>query len=132
MRIVLCILSLVLAAGLGNGSPGNASEWECPQQIETEQTLESVPGSWAAGKSQYPSTLKIVYIYDGPPEQLAVLAASNKGSNDNFYLYTLDKENPRQYWIACVYRNTHLMLSKPLPKGLKSCKVTHDNKIYCE
>ncbi len=127
MRPFICLLMLCLIVG-----QAHAMEWLCPQRIETDQTLESDPASWTVGTHQFPSLLKRVHLYDGPPDQLASLVADNKTSTDGVYVYTLDNENPRNYWIACVYSNTRLTLSTPLPAGITVCRVTADNKIFCE
>lgn len=112
--------------------PAGALTLTCPEKMTTEQKVVNAPKSWKVGKSQFSPILSGVGIYDGPPDQLADLVPNNAEASDGYWIWFLNLDSPRDYWLECRYSRTTVTLSMPLPKGLVSCKATYDKDIHVD
>ncbi|MBU2713902.1 STY0301 family protein [Zooshikella harenae] len=102
-----------------------AMELKCPDKLSVDQKALIVPKPWRVGHSQFTPKLISINLYDGIPEEMASLAPDNKGTNENFYIWSLDKGN--EYWLECNYNHTNITLSMALPKNLTQCKAFYND-----
>jgi hypothetical protein len=119
---------VLIAAAVTMGI-ATAEEVGCPAQIVTSQTLtKAVPG-WTERKDTSPNVLAGLTFYDGRPEEQASLAPDEKHVKGKLVeSWELFPNPPRQNWIECVYAGTGIKLARPLPKEIRGCTVTFDEK----
>jgi hypothetical protein len=122
---LLCCAVLSRAASLA--AAGVAPGIECPAQVAAEQKAVSPPAGWTAGLSPEPHHLEQVTFFDGPPEELASLVYDDlkTAGKEQVAVWTF-AANPRGFWISCGYSGTAVVLSRRLPAGVKTCRVTYD------
>jgi len=118
------LLTVSGAAGLAQ-----AEEVGCPAQISTTQTLARPVSGWTDRKDTSPNVLAGLTFYDGPPEEQASLAPDEKHVKGKLVeSWELFPNPPRQNWIECIYAGTSIKLARPLPKEIRGCTVTFDEK----
>lgn len=91
----------------------------CPERIEATSTLSAIHGDWEAVQAPVPQYFERISLTSGPPQQQASLVpdASTKRS----VVWKLaDKD---EYWVACHYLFSNLLLTRKLPQGLRECSV---------
>jgi hypothetical protein len=77
--------------------------------------------------SPEPHRLEQVTFFDGPPEELASLVYDDlKTAGKQQVAVWNFAANPRGFWISCAYSGTAVVLSRRLPAGIKTCRVTYD------
>ena len=123
MRKLLSI-SLLWLSGLGA-----ADFAACPARIDVkQQQIDKAPAGWTVGHdldtfaNGQNHVLWFVTLYDGDPKERASLVP-----DVNQRLRAEWKFNPEQtVWLECHYTRSTIVLSRALPKGVKSCVVTFD------
>jgi len=106
-----------------------AEEVGCPAQISTIQTLARPVSGWSERKDPSPNVLAGLTFYDGRPEEQASLAPDEKHVKGKLVeSWELFPNPPRQNWLECIYAGTSIKLARPLPKEIRGCTVTFDEK----
>jgi hypothetical protein len=124
------VLAALLAATLVTPALGKGPlRYPCPERIKTEQTAASPGQPFRTYLDRPDGGNRLVYInlYDGPPEERANLIPDNTDS-DQSAVWTLAPNAERAYWMVCIYQNTWAKLARPLPRGLKYCRVQTDSQ----
>lgn len=61
-------------------------------------------------------------LFDGDPDERAQLKPDN-GDSDALHYWSLDRRNPRPFYLVCHYRETAITLQQALPAGISYCRV---------
>jgi hypothetical protein len=117
-------------------------ELSCPIKIETKQEIISSPKGWDISMSS-PTQLDTSHASNsehhgeingfsyGHPNERAILApdkttySKKDRYSTNTWLFLKSEEN----WFICRYNDTVFELSKPLPAGLKQCRIQYNQAI---
>ena len=106
--------------------PVMAETFVCPPEIKSEQKIISVPKGWKAEEESYNArqVLEHITFYNGPVDEGASLAPTQENGKS---VWTLDKNDKRGNYLACVYRMTYMVLVKEL-KGITRCEAEYAEK----
>ncbi|WP_042051538.1 STY0301 family protein [Aeromonas dhakensis] len=105
-------------------------QFDCPATIETRQQLLGTTQGWQAvirnelGEQHQPlrHRLENLALFDGDPDERAQLKPDN-GDSHAIHYWSLDRHNPRPFYLVCHYRETAITLQQALPAGLGYCRV---------
>lgn len=130
MRPLFACLAITFLACVSTGSGAQfPARNTCPQKIEVEQRVTSIPDGWDAAQAITTAPFASVTFFDGPPAERAALKydSEDRQKRDRIALWNLPP-NGRGYWISCAYENTTAVVSRRLPENIRSCTVTYDRK----
>ncbi|HEA3131796.1 TPA: hypothetical protein RVR73_003124 [Aeromonas hydrophila] len=105
-------------------------QFDCPATIETRQQLLGTTQGWQAvtrnelGEQHQPlrHRLENLSLFDGDPDERAQLKPDN-GDSHTIHYWSLDRHNPRPFYLVCHYQETAITLQQALPAGLGYCRV---------
>ncbi|MGL6239817.1 STY0301 family protein [Aeromonas dhakensis] len=105
-------------------------QFDCPATIETRQQLLGTTQGWQAvtpnepGEQHQPlrHRLENLALFDGDPDERAQLKPDN-GDSHAIHYWSLDRHNPRPFYLVCHYQETAITLQQALPAGLGYCRV---------
>ncbi|HDX8644244.1 STY0301 family protein [Aeromonas dhakensis] len=105
-------------------------QFDCPATIETRQQLLGTAQGWHTvtrnelGEQHQPlrHRLENLALFDGDPDERAQLKPDN-GDSHAIHYWSLDRHNPRPFYLVCHYRETAITLQQALPAGLGYCRV---------
>lgn len=125
-----CFLALCGLASAVLAATVQPSVVQCPEQISAEQKAVAPPAGWTVGASKIPHRLEMVTFFEGPPEEEASLVYDDikNAGKESVAVWTF-AASPRGYWISCGYSGTSVVLSRRLPAGIKTCRVTYDKTV---
>ncbi len=125
MNIRLLSLCIILASG-----PALAASPSCPTTLKVAQTTNDVPPGFTIFADGNPPTtppqpaalpLESIMFSEGPPvEQGWLTPDARHDLATEWHFATAQDQN---VWLSCAYQSTTLLISKPLPSGLKTCRV---------
>ncbi len=121
-------LSALLATALllSAGAAQAAAVPTCPARIETAQSAVA-PDGWTAERSASTKALSEIGFFDGPVANKVQLAPSGEtgrgATRASVWSFT---GTERELRLACLYRGTDIVLTRPLPAGLRRCTVAID------
>lgn len=101
----------------------------CPQKIEIEQRIASIPQGWEGGHATATVALASVTFFDGPPAEKAArkFDGEERQRRDRVAFWNLPP-GARGYWISCGYAGTTAVISRRLPDSVRSCAVTYERR----
>lgn len=105
-------------------------QFDCPATIETRQQLLGTAQGWHTvtrnelGEQHQPlrHRLENLALFDGDPDERAQLKPDN-GDSHAIHYWSLDRHNPRPFYLVCHYQETAITLQQALPAGLGYCRV---------
>lgn len=105
-------------------------QFDCPATIETRQQLLGTTQGWQAvtrnelGEQHQPlrHRLENLALFDGDPDERALLKPDN-GDSHAIHYWSLDRHNPRPFYLVCHYQETAITLQQALPAGIGYCRV---------
>lgn len=105
-------------------------QFDCPATIETRQQPLGTPQGWQAvtrnelGEQHQPlrHRLENLSLFDGDPDERAQLKPDN-GDSHAIHYWSLDRHNPRPFYLVCHYQETAITLQQALPAGIGYCRV---------
>ncbi|WP_337077306.1 STY0301 family protein [Aeromonas dhakensis] len=105
-------------------------QFDCPATIETRQQPLGTPQGWQAvtsnelGEQHQPlrHRLENLALFDGDPDERAQLKPDN-GDSHAIHYWSLDRHNPRPFYLVCHYQETAITLQQALPAGIGYCRV---------
>ena len=120
------VLSVLVLASLPQVA--GAFDFDCPADIRTGQSLSQEVAGWEVFSDTENAHYRLerVRFFYGTPERHADLAPDDEDNQGDSNFWSFVGTEP--LWQVCVYGNTSVMLSRPLPKGIKTCKVTYRPK----
>jgi hypothetical protein len=103
----------------------------CPSKISVAQNLlGKAPDGWSNydAKGDYPYVG--VSFWFGPPDKKALLAPSKEGQNSAgpVATWTFTKSDI-DYWVACEYSRTNVVVARSIGKKVDSCTVQYDKRF---
>jgi hypothetical protein len=103
----------------------------CPETIVVEQKLAKPLSPWEAFLEDGSYPLMSISFFDGHPQEKASLVPDSEIKRKGKLISTwqFSRENPRGYWIACVYNRTNVMLTRRLVPTTSKCEVTYNPQI---
>ncbi|MGQ5524038.1 STY0301 family protein [Chitinimonas sp. PSY-7] len=141
---------LALTIAISTTVTAKTIELSCPAEIETKQEIISPPGGWDISTSS-PTQLdtppastskhrgNVTGFSSGHPKDRAILAPEKTTySKKNRHLINIwSFSKSEEDWFICSYHNTVFELSKPLPAGLKQCRIQYNDgqtvtRAWCE
>jgi hypothetical protein len=126
MKKLLLFAHLALAIFVNTNTL--ASEFVCPESLEVTESATTPDNRWIivkdAGRRGH--FIDSVSIYAGHPRDLANLAPDRTKNipGQRKTQWNLPEANATEYWLACAYTNSLLMLARPLPREIRSCILT--------
>jgi hypothetical protein len=99
---------------------------QCPSRIEVNQRLAVQLPGWSAISEQIPHQLAGLTFFDGKPRDQASLAPDKQTAinGKTLALWTFGVSgNP--IWVACRYAATDVMLTRELPRTVRTCSITY-------
>lgn len=119
-------LALLVSASHNAGAQPFATT-TCPQKVEVEQRVASIPEGWEGGRATATVALASVTFFDGPPAEKAALKfdSEDRQKRDRVAYWNLPP-GARGYWISCGYAGTTAVISRRLPDSVRSCAVTYE------
>jgi hypothetical protein len=124
-QLAIALLAAVSPASFAQ--PATASS--CPQKIEVEERIATVPEGWEGGRATATVSLVSVTIYDGPPTEKTPrkFDREDRERRDRIATWNLPP-SARGYWISCGYTGTTAAISRRLPDSVRSCAATYERK----
>ena len=103
----------------------------CPHKISVNQTLTGkAPDGWLAYASQEQLPFQGISFYRGTLDQKALLAPSKEQRQGKNTTATWALPNSdADYWIACEYAKTSVVIAKSLGKDARICSVEYDGRF---
>ncbi len=130
-------LICLVAAASWIALPANADITSCPKTLQVAEKPATIPDGFRAFANGNPPTedlsaaekvaLNQIVFSDGPPNEIAWLAPDR--DERTYQVYAVNSSGGKPTWLTCGYSNTAVIISAPLPTGIKSCKVTHDPSV---
>ena len=121
MRIILCLTMLAAAFTVSA-----ADVIRCPPTIGVKQQLAAQVPGWSIASEGLPRQLAGLTFFDGKPEEKASLAPDKqvgvKGKTVASWTFGV---SGRPIWAACRYSSTDIVLTRELPKNIRTCAVTY-------
>lgn len=100
-------------------------ELKCPEEIAVapDQKLNRTPKGWRkfVDRTNFKARLERVNFYSGAPETLAMLKPDDDGA------VQLSSEK-HEGWVACVYTDTVVQLTRKIPKRFHVCRAVSVSK----
>lgn len=99
----------------------------CPESIKVTENASGIDATWEItldnGRRGY--FLDDIRFYSGHPSQMASLVpdSTSRSANERKSIWRFPSDSSTGYWIACSYQNTRLLVTKKLPKNVKTCQV---------
>jgi hypothetical protein len=124
-----CLAVACLAGILPDAGAQPAATATCPQKIEVEQRIASIPAGWEGGHATATVALASVTFFDGPPAEKAArkFDGEDRQKRDRVATWNLPP-SARGYWISCGYAGTTAVISRRLPDSVRSCAVTYERR----
>jgi hypothetical protein len=112
-------------------TPALAAPAACPASLKVTQKASEVPDGFKVFADGNPPLanpaqpallpLETILFSEGPPTDQGWLTPdARRDLVAEWHFATAQDEN---VWISCAYQATTLMISMPLPPGLKTCRV---------
>jgi len=122
MRFFFCFVVLTIAALAVSA----ADVVRCPSKIEVKQRLAvPVPG-WSVISEELPQQLAGLTFFDGKPEEKASLVPDKQAKvNGKTVASWTFGVSGRPIWVACRYSSTDVVLTRELPKNIRTCTITY-------
>ncbi len=119
MKTCTFFLCMALAA--------NAAEFKCPESAPVSQTIQAAPEGWQAVASSATVRLdRVSFYFQHPKEDGSLVPDSTKKiAGEARDLWNFPRKPGDEYWLACVYRNTTMMLTQKLDAKISSCEVRY-------
>jgi hypothetical protein len=145
-RLILAFLSIILVVPLFAFGQSQKNIVVCPEPPTVTESIVNGDAHWEAIRDEGKRGLHLesVSIYAGHPSRLGSLIPDqvvSKGRTRNS-IWKLPATPNEEYWLACGYMNTQLMLAQRIPLGTKRCEVNESllpngnrltiNSISCE
>jgi len=101
---------------------------QCPASIAVEQRLSGRVDPWTVGIDSATPRLAGVTFYDGPPRELASPVNDEAAETKDTWtgIWRFAQSAGREYWVACSYSHTNVVLSRRLPTGTSECRVVFE------
>ncbi|WP_454780561.1 STY0301 family protein [Legionella sp. WA2022007384] len=127
MKITICI-SFFLGF-IGSYHLASAATIQCPQTIQTNQSLQHDISKWHGFLDNLNSNnhFERITFYSGHPKEHASLAPDSESSKIKKLTWTFGEQ---ETWIACEYTHTQIQLIQKIPAGTKSCTVTYNANYF--
>jgi hypothetical protein len=99
---------------------------QCPPRIEVNQRLAVQFPRWSAISDQIPHQFAGLTFFDGNPRDQASLAPDKQTTvnGKTVALWTFGVSGGR-IWVACRYAATDVMLTRELPRTVRTCSITY-------
>lgn len=110
---------LLLGFALFHAGLCTASTFTCPERIDATSSLSGSYAGWEAVSAPLPQHFERISLTSGSPEQQATLVPDS--STKRSILWKLSDKD--EYWVACHYLFSNLLLTRKLPDGLRECSV---------
>ena len=99
---------------------------QCPPRIEVNQRLAVRLPGWSAISDQIPHQLAGLTFFDGNPRDQASLATDKQTTvNGKTVASWTFGVSGSPTWVACRYAATDVMLTRELPRPVRSCSITY-------
>lgn len=96
-----------------------ADTFICPERIEATSSLSASHTDWVAVQAPLPQYFERISLTSGPPEQQATLVPDSSTKRSMLWKLS-DKDD---YWVACHYLFSNVLLTRKVPHGLSECSV---------
>ncbi|GHT95772.1 hypothetical protein AGMMS49545_19300 [Betaproteobacteria bacterium] len=110
---------------------------QCPEKITIQQNIVSpIEDDWKAADDNHStenlySLRGVNFSYlEYPSIQSGFLIPTEEEKQKNgdlkiFYDYLFSSNEPHDFWIACSYRNTSVVLVRKIPENVVRCEVNY-------
>lgn len=106
----------------------DAIQIECPKNIEVIESAQNVGDEWKVEKDlgKRGKFLDSVSVYSGHPNNMGNLIPdkTSQTNRQRKYLWIFNENDQGEFWVACTYTNSALLLTKPIRKGTRRCELT--------
>lgn len=125
------VMVAVVMAGSGamaqrTTAPTSALTLGCPARLQTTQTAPATPGWEAYHSLKGGGRLASTGFYLGPVAGDAELKPNGGRTRGNIVVEEHNFYGNQRIYFACRYQDTEMVLSRPLPLGIKRCTITSD------
>jgi hypothetical protein len=103
-----------------------AAEPVCPANLDVDEKAKHSYAGWTEGREDNPHVLARITIFEGNPKDQASLEGDQRKTSKTATASTWKLETGTQYWMACYYAGTRVMLSRPIPANYRSVVITYD------
>jgi hypothetical protein len=97
-----------------------------PPAVSVEQRIVHPPEDWLVRTEPVDHRVTRVTVYDGRPEERAVLRCDEEGTRGDrlVRVWRLQPgDSPERYWLSVHYAATEISLARPLPEGASALRV---------
>jgi hypothetical protein len=121
------IVFAVLAAAALSPVLLMALDFTCPDSLSTSQSATRTPPGWEAVPSSGTAHLDSVGFYLDNPGKGGALAPdkTEKKEREESVLWTFSRAPGDQFWAACIYTGTNLMLVRKIAPDVSKCEVRY-------
>jgi hypothetical protein len=130
MLFPYCFVALAIAAS----TPVWAADViRCPSKIEVTQRLAvQVPG-WSVSSDGMPHQLAgLTFFDDNPAEKASLVPDKQAHSGGKTVASWRFPASVRPTWVACRYTGTDIVLTRELPKSVRTCAITYSTRESIE
>jgi hypothetical protein len=114
-----------------NQSNGFSDQLIYPDKISVKQSLVNIEPEWESFEDDIPLQLTSVGIYEGHPKERTSLIPDKEIKINGYSrsIWHLVENGKRNYWIACYYDRTNIVLTRKIDFNISSCEVTYNPDI---
>ncbi|CAN7381726.1 hypothetical protein LJR289_002246 [Pseudoduganella sp. LjRoot289] len=124
MPTLLKTQALLLAAGIA-AAHAHAETVLCPAAILATSTAAS-SSDWEAVPGTGQHKLENARLYSGHPSEEVPLAPDESPKGKPLVArWRLELDPKHEYWVACTYRGTPVVLAKQLDRKLSQCLIQY-------
>lgn len=121
-RLLMVVQFLLLALFSG------ASDLNCPGTLPVQQTATAIPAGWDAVQIDRQELIDKVSFYLSHPSSGGALVPdkTQKTGSEERVIWTFTRKPGDDFWMACSYINTSVLLTRKLGSDVSECMVSYD------
>lgn len=119
MKLLFGLIIIFFARG------SSATEYFCPESINTNQNISNSAADWAVINDSSPHYLDTALFTDGEPLEKVYLHPDEE-TEGKVFSATWNFQESSNIWLVCSYRITTVKLAKKIPANIKKCTVFYD------
>ncbi|HVO74274.1 MAG TPA: STY0301 family protein [Ignavibacteriaceae bacterium] len=114
-----------------NQSNGFPDQLVYPDKIIVKQALVNIEPGWESFEDDVRLQLTSIGIFEGHPKEKTSLVPDKEDKFNGYprSIWYLAENGKRNYWIACYYDRTSIVLTRKIDFNISYCEVIYNSDI---